>query len=135
MLQAAWGGDKKVRLEGSYMDNPVNPIRCKEFMIPGCCRWDERKVEQIFSPEDGRRILDCPIARDNEDKVTEDIVDSIPCAREKKWKKPGSGVIKINVDGAWHATTRTAAIGIIARDNHGMMIVLGHDTQKQGAAE
>ncbi|KAK8572928.1 hypothetical protein V6N12_028968 [Hibiscus sabdariffa] len=56
------------------------------------------------------------------EQVAENLGDSIPCAQEKKWRKPEPGVIKINVDGAWNVTTRMAAIGVIVRDHHGMMI-------------
>ncbi|KAL4352719.1 hypothetical protein GQ457_06G011920 [Hibiscus cannabinus] len=38
------------------------------------------------------------------------------------WKKPGPSQVKINVDGAWVAAMRVAAIGVIARDQHGLMI-------------
>ncbi|KAK8476832.1 hypothetical protein V6N11_024177 [Hibiscus sabdariffa] len=48
----------------------------------------------------------------------EDVVTQVACVREKNWSKPEQGQIKINVDGAWKATTRTAAIGVIARDHH-----------------
>ncbi|KAK8977417.1 hypothetical protein V6N11_049546 [Hibiscus sabdariffa] len=52
----------------------------------------------------------------------EDVVSQVACVRMKNWSKPEQGHIKINEDGAWKASTRTAAIGVIARDHHGLMI-------------
>ncbi|KAK8603774.1 hypothetical protein V6N13_096244 [Hibiscus sabdariffa] len=69
MLQSTWGGDKPIHLEGTYVDSPVNPICCKEFMIPENNRWDARKVGQVFNESDTQKILGCPIARAFEDKV------------------------------------------------------------------
>ncbi|KAL4347289.1 hypothetical protein GQ457_17G007720 [Hibiscus cannabinus] len=40
MLQDKWGGEKPVKLEGSYVVSPTNPIRCKEFMVAGTLSWD-----------------------------------------------------------------------------------------------
>ncbi|KAK8617283.1 hypothetical protein V6N13_080200 [Hibiscus sabdariffa] len=48
--------------------------------------------------------------------------EPVQCDRFMKWTKPNLGQIKINVDGAWIAERRVAAIGVIARDQHGMMI-------------
>ncbi|KAL4388185.1 hypothetical protein GQ457_09G012120 [Hibiscus cannabinus] len=39
------------------------------------------------------------------------------------WKKPKSDVIKINFDGAYRSTDGAAAVGVVARDNHGMVVV------------
>ncbi|KAL4324280.1 hypothetical protein GQ457_11G002870 [Hibiscus cannabinus] len=64
-----WGWDASVCLEGQYMESPLNPIRCKEFMVPGTNTWDSRKVEQVFNARDAKAILDCPIARTNGDSV------------------------------------------------------------------
>ncbi|KAK8634884.1 hypothetical protein V6N13_022764 [Hibiscus sabdariffa] len=41
----------------------------------------------------------------------EDVVSQVACVRMKNWSKPEQGHIKINEDGAWKASTRTAAIG------------------------
>ncbi|KAK8677687.1 hypothetical protein V6N13_143212 [Hibiscus sabdariffa] len=54
------GGDKPICIKG---DNQVHPTKCKEFMKPGLCKWDERKVYQVFSMKDAYRIMPCPIAR------------------------------------------------------------------------
>ncbi|KAK8680931.1 hypothetical protein V6N13_109868 [Hibiscus sabdariffa] len=55
-------------------------------------------------------------------KSNENVVNRVTCARGKKWMKPEQGQVKINVDGAWLAANRTVAIGVIARDHHGLMI-------------
>ncbi|KAK9002795.1 hypothetical protein V6N11_060375 [Hibiscus sabdariffa] len=54
--------------------------------------------------------------------VNEDIVQQVTCERHKQWKKPEPGQIKLNVDGAWLASSRKAAIRVIARDHQGMML-------------
>ncbi|KAK8681022.1 hypothetical protein V6N13_053429 [Hibiscus sabdariffa] len=41
---------------------------------------------------------------------------------QKRWSKPLQNCIKINVDGAFNPTVRKATIGVIARNDHGMMI-------------
>ncbi|KAK8547806.1 hypothetical protein V6N13_027419 [Hibiscus sabdariffa] len=41
---------------------------------------------------------------------------------QERWMKPSQDCVKINVDGAFNPTTRRAAIGVIARNAHGMMI-------------
>ncbi|KAK8617000.1 hypothetical protein V6N13_116970 [Hibiscus sabdariffa] len=69
MLADKWGGDKPVQLEGVYVDSPVDPVRCKEFMMASTTEWDARKVNQVFEREDARRILDCPIANTHEDRI------------------------------------------------------------------
>ncbi|KAK8640465.1 hypothetical protein V6N13_008218 [Hibiscus sabdariffa] len=53
MLNQRWGGDKPVTLVGSYVDNPDNPIRCKEFMVEDQKLWDARKVLQRTSNPPG----------------------------------------------------------------------------------
>ncbi|KAL4354051.1 hypothetical protein GQ457_06G017780 [Hibiscus cannabinus] len=40
---------------------------------------------------------------------------------QENWSKPLQNGIKINVDGAFNPTIRKAAIGVIARNSHGMM--------------
>ncbi|KAK8977419.1 hypothetical protein V6N11_049548 [Hibiscus sabdariffa] len=40
----------------------------------------------------------------------------------QRWSKPEEGVVKINVDGAWVQERRLAAIGVVVRDHHGMVI-------------
>ncbi|KAL4296489.1 hypothetical protein GQ457_12G013640 [Hibiscus cannabinus] len=57
-----WGGDTPIQLTDSYVDNPGDPIRCREFMIEGQPQWDERKVRQVFTEEDAKQILQCPIS-------------------------------------------------------------------------
>ncbi|KAL4323146.1 hypothetical protein GQ457_11G026950 [Hibiscus cannabinus] len=69
MLQDTWGGEKPVRLEGSYADSPINPIRCKEFMVAGTLSWDARKLSQVFGEADVQKILECPIANSHEDRI------------------------------------------------------------------
>ncbi|KAK8672071.1 hypothetical protein V6N13_110446 [Hibiscus sabdariffa] len=69
MLQDSWGGEKPVRLEGSYVDSPTNPIRCKEFMVTGTLSWDVRKLSQVFGEDDVQRILECPITNCHEDRI------------------------------------------------------------------
>ncbi|KAL4297103.1 hypothetical protein GQ457_12G013590 [Hibiscus cannabinus] len=69
MLQDNWGGEKPVRLEGSYMDSPTNPIRCKEFMETGTMSWDARKLAQVFESADVKQILECPIANSSVDRM------------------------------------------------------------------
>ncbi|KAK8557899.1 hypothetical protein V6N13_008699 [Hibiscus sabdariffa] len=59
---------------------------------------------------------------DEAQQSNEDIVNQVNCARDGRWSKPEQGQIKVNVDGAWNVLTRTAAIGIIARDHNGLMI-------------
>ncbi|KAK9009202.1 hypothetical protein V6N11_035747 [Hibiscus sabdariffa] len=41
-----------------------------------------------------------------------------------RWTKPEAGKIKINVDGAWSKERNIAAIGVVARDQHGMIGLL-----------
>ncbi|KAK8523704.1 hypothetical protein V6N12_013789 [Hibiscus sabdariffa] len=41
---------------------------------------------------------------------------------QEHWVKPSQDCVKINVDGAFNPMTRKAAIGVIARNSHGMMI-------------
>ncbi|KAL4297182.1 hypothetical protein GQ457_12G013370 [Hibiscus cannabinus] len=67
LFQQQWGGDKPIILEGNHLDNHNNPVKCKEFMIPGLAKWDERKVQQVFSSNDAQKILSCPIANTRED--------------------------------------------------------------------
>ncbi|KAL4348523.1 hypothetical protein GQ457_17G007670 [Hibiscus cannabinus] len=67
MFQQKWGGDIPITLEGNHLDNYSNPVKCKEFMVPGLARWDERKVQQVFSSNDAQKILSCPIANSRED--------------------------------------------------------------------
>ncbi|KAK8712929.1 hypothetical protein V6N13_148157 [Hibiscus sabdariffa] len=38
------------------------------------------------------------------------------------WKKPKSDIIKINFDGAYRSTNGAAAVRVVARDNHGMVV-------------
>ncbi|CAM8944548.1 unnamed protein product [Rhodiola kirilowii] len=37
----------------------------------------------------------------------------------RKWIRPGKGVVKINVDGAWDHATKAAGLGFYCRDEHG----------------
>ncbi|KAL4295344.1 hypothetical protein GQ457_12G013630 [Hibiscus cannabinus] len=68
MRNQVWGGgDDPVRLETTYLDNPENPVQCKDFMVEGCCQWDTHKVIQVFTAEDGTKIIQCPIANSRED--------------------------------------------------------------------
>ncbi|KAK9031993.1 hypothetical protein V6N11_056278 [Hibiscus sabdariffa] len=67
MHNQAWGGDKPVRLEATYMDNPGSPIQCKEFMQEGQRQWDTRKVLQVFTAADASKILQRPIANSRGD--------------------------------------------------------------------
>ncbi|KAK8683243.1 hypothetical protein V6N13_039308 [Hibiscus sabdariffa] len=69
MLSSKWGGDVPVCLEDQYMESPMEPLRCQEFMVQGTNSWDIGKVEQVFTSRDAQKILDCPIARAREDKV------------------------------------------------------------------
>ncbi|KAK8624291.1 hypothetical protein V6N13_065639 [Hibiscus sabdariffa] len=52
----------------------------------------------------------------------ENIVQRVPCDKTKLWKKPELGQFKINVDVSWLAASRQASIGVIARDQHGLMV-------------
>ncbi|KAK8633413.1 hypothetical protein V6N13_014259 [Hibiscus sabdariffa] len=38
------------------------------------------------------------------------------------WKKLKGDTIKINFDGAYHFTDGTTTVGVVARDNHGMVV-------------
>ncbi|KAL9666352.1 hypothetical protein QQ045_000682 [Rhodiola kirilowii] len=38
------------------------------------------------------------------------------------WCPPAEGVIKINIDGAWEASSRKADLGVVARDHRGTML-------------
>ena len=38
------------------------------------------------------------------------------------WRKPDSGIVKINVDASFHADTMAGACGAVARDEHGTFI-------------
>ncbi|KAL4296847.1 hypothetical protein GQ457_12G013350 [Hibiscus cannabinus] len=67
MHNQVWGGDDPVRLETTYLDNPENPVQCKDFMVEGCCQWDTHKVIQVFTAEDATKIIQCPIANSRED--------------------------------------------------------------------
>ncbi|KAL4352140.1 hypothetical protein GQ457_06G002640 [Hibiscus cannabinus] len=62
MHKQVWGGDKPIQLADTYVDNPGDPIRCREFMIEGQPQWDARKVRQVFTDEDAKQILQCPIS-------------------------------------------------------------------------
>ncbi|KAK8616750.1 hypothetical protein V6N13_116720 [Hibiscus sabdariffa] len=142
MLQLRWGGDKPVHLEGHYIDNPDNPIRCKEFMREGSFDWDVRRVQNVFLSEDAKQQFSflmvllwniwnrrnrwlhsnqlvparlvseyAQIVHGGFQQNNEDVVSQVACVGKKNWSKPEQGHIKINVDGAWKASTRTAAIG------------------------
>ncbi|KAK8684052.1 hypothetical protein V6N13_040089 [Hibiscus sabdariffa] len=50
------------------------------------------------------------------------LVQRVPFGRSKQWRKPESRHIKINVGGAWLASSRMVAIGVIARDHHGFKL-------------
>ncbi|KAL4271357.1 hypothetical protein GQ457_13G012300 [Hibiscus cannabinus] len=43
-------------------------------------------------------------------------------ASQERWARPLQDRIKINVDGAFNPTSRKAAVGVIARNSHGMMV-------------
>ncbi|KAE8681243.1 hypothetical protein F3Y22_tig00111332pilonHSYRG00015 [Hibiscus syriacus] len=48
--------------------------------------------------------------------------DEVGFSRFRGWIKPGQDEIKVNVDGAFCKENRKAAIGVVARDSHGMVI-------------
>ncbi|KAL4273791.1 hypothetical protein GQ457_13G014330 [Hibiscus cannabinus] len=47
---------------------------------------------------------------------------SNPSASQERWARPLQDRIKINVDGAFNPTSRKVAVGVIARNSHGMMV-------------
>ncbi|KAL4369328.1 hypothetical protein GQ457_05G021480 [Hibiscus cannabinus] len=67
MFQQPWGGDSRIVLEDNYLDSQMEPIRCKEFMVEGRALWDISKVNHVFSEEDAKKILACPIIPGRED--------------------------------------------------------------------
>ncbi|KAE8666664.1 Protein NRT1/ PTR FAMILY 2.7 [Hibiscus syriacus] len=55
-------------------------------------------------------------------KVDAIVRDEVGFSRYRGWIKPGQDEIKVNVDGAFCKDSRVAAIGVVARDSHGMVI-------------
>ncbi|KAL4368004.1 hypothetical protein GQ457_05G011570 [Hibiscus cannabinus] len=195
IFQKPWGGDKRVELEGNYLDSPLNPVRCNEFMIAGKTMWNERiinqvtetvlhavrectRTQEIFAlcgldsklPQgpfnsgfqwleevgqmlDGNQLqflitliwniwnrrnrlihqnqlLPAKLVVDYAQLLVGEIqgLDTTapqpvsPNVVTPRWTKPEAGKIKINVDGAWSKERNIAAIGVVARDQHGMVI-------------
>ncbi|KAK9032000.1 hypothetical protein V6N11_056285 [Hibiscus sabdariffa] len=48
-----------------------------------------------------------------------------------RWTKPAAGRMKINVDGAWSKERNIAAIGVVARDQHGWLLRLQRTNLKE----
>ncbi|KAK8973039.1 hypothetical protein V6N11_047042 [Hibiscus sabdariffa] len=112
-LVAEDDGNLEVKFSCEYGDNGPNPIKCNEFMLEGGEEWDPRKVRQVFNEVDAKVILECPINPINEDlqQYTGTLGEAL-----------AGDCVKINVDRASNPTTRKAAVGVIARNSHGMMI-------------
>ncbi|KAK8523703.1 hypothetical protein V6N12_013788 [Hibiscus sabdariffa] len=111
-LVAEDDGNLEVKFSCEYGDNGPNPIKCNEFMLEGGEEWDPRKVRQVFNEVDAKVILECPINPINEDlQYTGTLGEAL-----------AGDCVKINVYRASNPTTRKAAVGVIARNSHGMMI-------------
>ena len=88
--------------------------------------WQRRQVskgETISTPEQSAisiRVLATNFVRANTPKLA-------TYKKDQVWKKPGRGVIKLNVDASFHEENLHGACGVVARDDHDKL--LGAATQ------
>ena len=88
--------------------------------------WQRRQVskgETISTPKQSAisiRVLSTNFVRANTPKLA-------TYKKDQVWKKPGRGVIKLNVDASFHEENLHGACGVVARDDHDKL--LGAATQ------
>lgn len=52
-----------------------------------------------------------------------------------RWERPTEGIVMINCDAAWSASSRQGGVGVIARDKDGCMVGGWHDKVAGGLVE
>ncbi|KAE8708292.1 hypothetical protein F3Y22_tig00110348pilonHSYRG00365 [Hibiscus syriacus] len=62
MFADKWGDSKPLSWSERYLDNVEVPVGVGEFMIPGCARWDENKLNRVLIADDASKVLNTLIA-------------------------------------------------------------------------
>ncbi|XP_021800463.1 uncharacterized protein LOC110744764 [Prunus avium] len=112
----------------ALISNSAFPIHVRKELLASvsiiCWEiWKER-CNALFShfPPDPGIVLRKATARIFERKGSiPDTTDAVDVSHVF-WRPPREGLIKINVDGAWHKNTMHGAVGCVIRDNRGNLI-------------
>ncbi|KAK9019092.1 hypothetical protein V6N11_034131 [Hibiscus sabdariffa] len=107
------------KLQGARLGSDIWPVQIMSGVAGGYTDCFRHKSVHI---------LDCSTVECVEPK--EPLVSPVPCDATVRWEKPPTGTMKVNVDRAWLVQGRLAAVGVIARDHHGLMLDGTHSAEK-----